>query len=105
MEIISPAVDMIIFLSVFYVLLYVLYGRIFGKDIVGIYKVDIKITALLFVLAYLVYNGSGVTEDIFGYEVGWFWVFVVISTAIESLIFLIYKRIFKINIKTIQSKR
>ena len=105
MEIISPAIDMIIFLSVFYGLLYVLYARIFGKDIVGIYKVDIKITALLFVLAYLVYNGSGITENLFGYEIGWFWVFIVLSTAIESLFFFVYKLIFNINLKAIRQKK
>jgi len=105
MIIFSPAIDMLIFLSVFYALLYVLYARIYAKDIIGIYRVDIKITALLFVLAFLVYGGTEVSQDFFGYEINWFWIFVLLSTALESLMFLVYKRVFKLDLNKLTKQK
>jgi amino acid transporter len=101
---ITPAIDMIIALLAIYAVLYYLYIRIYKKDLKGIYSVDIKVSLTLLLLVIALYYDSGMTMNLVGLEVGWLAFFILISFMIETLFFLLYRRVVGLSWKQVGKK-
>ena len=90
---INPAIDIILFIGVFYILIWKIYSRIIKNNVQKIFWIDLQLTIIFLSLGYINYSGNSV--DVFGIEISWFAYIIIVQLLVEGILFASDPKLFK----------
>ena len=97
--IINPAIDILLFIGIFYILIWKIYSEIIKNNVQKIFWIDLQLTIIFLSLGYLNYSGSSI--DIFGMDISWLGYIIIAQLLVEGILFAtdpeLFKKLFKEN--------
>ncbi len=98
-EIYGVEIDILLFIVVFDLLAYCMYAYVYGKNIKQMATQDFKLSLIGMTLVALNYYGTGSTIPVFGYDMSWFWYYVIMDTFFSICLMVLYMKYYKLTIK------
>jgi len=93
----TTAIDIILFSVVFYVIVYAMYGFFLGRNIKEIVRIDLRYSVVAILLIVANYYGSGAMATVAGYDIHWFFYYLIVSFFVEFVVLIIYKKLMGIS--------